>query len=127
LVLDISPNTISYPILNYPCFSTVSIFNTDFKLYKHPKQNLAVKDVLKENKYNINIYLRVLNFFKHFIVPSPHICKDFGYYLSGHYIGVILLQAKLEHFIESTVITKAYIIGIGYIYKTFYINSKLYS
>jgi hypothetical protein len=116
----------SYPILNYPYFLTVSIFNTNFKLYKYPRQDSAVKDTLKENKYNINIYLRVLDFFRYFIVPSPYICKDFGYYPLGYYIGVIFLQAKLEYFIESTVMTKAYIIGVGYIYRTFYINSKLY-
>jgi hypothetical protein len=126
LVLDISPNTISYPVLNYPYFSTVSISNTNFKLYKYPKRDLAVKDTLKEDKYNINIYLRVLDFFKHFIVFGPYICKDFGYYPLGHCIGVILLQAKLEYFMESTVMTKAYIIGAGYIYKIFYINSELY-
>jgi hypothetical protein len=89
--LDISPNTISYPILNYPCFLTVSIFNTDFKLYKHPRQDLAVKNALEEDKYDINICLKVLDFFRHFIVPSPYIYKDFGYYLLGYYIGVILL------------------------------------
>jgi hypothetical protein len=125
--LDISPNTISYPIFNYLCFSTVFIFNTDFKLYKYPGRDLAVKDTLEENKYDINIYLRVLNFFRHFIVPSPYICKDFGYYLLGYCIGVILLQVKLEYFIESAVMTEAYIIGADYIYKIFYINSKLYS
>ena len=84
-------------------------------------------DALEENKYNINIYLKVLDFFRHFIVPSPHIYKDFGYYPSKHYIGVVLLQAKLEYFIENAIMTKAYIIGAGYIYKTFHINSKFYS
>jgi hypothetical protein len=87
----------------------------------------VVKDTLEEDKYDINIYLRVLDFFKYFIVPSPYICKDFGYYPSGHCIGVILLQVKLEYFIESTIMTEAYIIGAGYIYRTFYINSELYS
>jgi hypothetical protein len=80
----------------------------------------VVKDALKENKHNINIYLRVLDFFKYFIIPSPYICKDFGYYLLGYYIGVILLQAKLEYFIKSAVMTEAYI------YRIFYINSELY-
>ena len=127
MVLDISPNTIFYPILNYFCFSTVSISNTNFKLYKHPRQDLAVKDILKEDKRDINIYLKVLDFFRYFIVPSPYICKDFGYYLLRYYIGVIFPQAKLEHFTESAVMTEAYIIGAGYIYGIFYINSKLYS
>jgi hypothetical protein len=68
----------------------------------------------------------VLDFFKYFIVPSPYICKDFGYYLSEYYIGVVFPQAKLEYFIESAVMTEAYIIGAGYIYKTFYVNSELY-
>ena len=51
---------------------------------------------------------------------------DFSYYLLGYYIGVMLLQAKLEYFIESAIITEAYIVGTGYIYGTFYINSELY-
>ena len=68
----------------------------------------------------------MLDFFRHFIVPSPYIYIDFSYYLLGYYIEVILPQAKLEHFIESAIITKAYIIGTGYIYRTFYINSELY-
>jgi len=50
-----------------------------------------VKDILEKDKHNVNIYLRVLDFLRHFIVPSPYICKDFGYYLLGHYIGVIFL------------------------------------
>jgi hypothetical protein len=81
----------SYPIFNYLCFLTVSIFNTNFKLYKHPRRDLAVKDILEEDKYNINIYLKVLDFFRYFIVPSPYICKDFGYYPSGYCIGVVFL------------------------------------
>jgi hypothetical protein len=76
----------SYPVLNYPCFLIVFIFNTDFKLYKYPEWDSAVKDA----KYNVNIYLRVLDFFKHFIVLGLYICKDFGYYLLGHCIGVVL-------------------------------------
>ena len=67
-----------------------------------------IKDTLKEDKYKVNIYLKVLDFFRYFIVPSPHICKDFGYYPLGYYIGVVLLQVKLEYFAKSTVITKAY-------------------
>ena len=51
---------------------------------------------------------------------------DFGYYLLGHYIGVVLPQAKLEYFAESAIITEAYIVGIGHIYRTFYVNSELY-
>ena len=91
MILDTSFNTISYPVLDYPCFLTVSIFNIDFKLYKHPRRDLAVKDALEEDKYNVNIYLRVLDFFRHFIVPSPYIYIDFGYYLLGYYIEVVLL------------------------------------
>jgi len=86
----------------------------------------VVKDALKKDKYNVNIYLRVLDFLRHFIVPSPYICKDFSYYLLGYYIGVVLLQAKLEYFIKSAIMTKAYIIGVGYIYKTFHVNRELY-
>ena len=79
-----------YLVPNYPCFSTVSISDTVFKLYKHPGRDLAVKDALEEDKHDVNIYLRVLDFFRHFIVPSPYICKDFGYHLLGHRIGVVL-------------------------------------
>jgi len=116
----------SYLVLNYFCFSTVSIFNTDFKLYKYPKRDLVVKDALEEDKYNVNIYLKVLDFLRHFIVPSPYIYKDFGYYLLRHCIGVVFLQAKLEYFIKSAIMTKAYIVGIGYIYRTFHVNRELY-
>jgi len=86
----------------------------------------VVKDALEEDKYDVNIYLRVLDFLRHFIVLSPYIYKDFGYYLLGHYIGVVLLQAKLEYFIESAIMTEAYIVGVGYIYRTFYVNRELY-
>ena len=51
---------------------------------------------------------------------------NFGYYLLKHYIGVVFLQTKLEHFAENTTITEAYIVGTGHIYKTFYINSEFY-
>jgi hypothetical protein len=63
----------------------------------------------------------------YFIVHSLHIWKDFGYYPLGYCIGVVLLQAKLKYFIESAVMTKAYIIGAGHVYKIFYVNSELYS
>jgi hypothetical protein len=81
----------SYLIPNYSYFLTVSISNINFKLYKYPRQDLVVKDTLEEDKYNVNIYLRVLDFFRHFIVPSPYIYKDFSYYLPGYCIGVVLL------------------------------------
>jgi len=50
-----------------------------------------VKDALKKIKYNVNIYLRVLDFLRHFIVSSSYIYKDFSYYLLRHYIKVVLL------------------------------------
>ena len=53
----------SHLILNYLCFSIIFISDTNFKLYKHPGQDLAVKDTSKEDKHNINIYLKVLDFF----------------------------------------------------------------
>ena len=61
-----------------------------FTCYKHCDWDGKVKDIFKEDKYDISVHPKIIYFFSYFTIHSSCVSEKFGALLLGYNVRVIL-------------------------------------